>query len=155
VSNIDKQRIAAVRKLEELGYTFAGEWMHPANDASLAILVPAVTDPSMHCSYSELTFSKAVGRAQSRRPNWRASSTQSRPMKRSAGPRAKSREGKGGSPRQSEGLIRPTRILCDANGSDARRPPPRIVLKPLSSLELRRLLLRFVDVVARRKLLRV
>jgi hypothetical protein len=47
VSNIDKQRIAAVRKLEQLGYTFAGEWMHPANDASVAILVPAATDP-MH-----------------------------------------------------------------------------------------------------------
>ena len=49
VSNIDKQPIAAVGKLEELGYTFAGEWMHPANDASLAILVPAVTDP-MHAA---------------------------------------------------------------------------------------------------------
>jgi hypothetical protein len=47
VSNIDKQRVAAVRKLEELGYKFAGEWMHPANDASAAVLVPAVTDP-MH-----------------------------------------------------------------------------------------------------------
>ena len=47
MSNIDKQRVAAVRKLEQLGYTFAGEWMHPANDASMAVLVPAVTDP-MH-----------------------------------------------------------------------------------------------------------
>ena len=45
--NIDRQRVAAVRKLEQLGYTFAGEWMHPANDASMAVLVPAVTDP-MH-----------------------------------------------------------------------------------------------------------
>ena len=44
MTNIDKQRVAAVRKLEELGYKFAGEWMHPANDASVA---PAVTDP-MH-----------------------------------------------------------------------------------------------------------
>jgi hypothetical protein len=47
VTNIDKQRVAAVRKLEELGYKFAGEWMRPANDASVAILAPAVTDP-MH-----------------------------------------------------------------------------------------------------------
>jgi hypothetical protein len=47
VSNIDKQRVAAVRKLEQLGYTFAGEWTHPANEASVAILVPAATDP-MH-----------------------------------------------------------------------------------------------------------
>ena len=45
--NIDKQRVGAVRKLEELGYKFAGEWMHPANDASVAVLVSAVTDP-MH-----------------------------------------------------------------------------------------------------------
>ena len=47
MTNIDKQRVAAVRKLEELGYTFAGEWMRPANDASVAVLVPTVTDP-MH-----------------------------------------------------------------------------------------------------------
>jgi hypothetical protein len=31
MSNIDKQRVAAVRKLEQLGYTFAaGEWHAPA-----------------------------------------------------------------------------------------------------------------------------
>jgi hypothetical protein len=37
MSTIDKQRIAAVRKLEQLGYTFAaGDWMHPANDAAPA-----------------------------------------------------------------------------------------------------------------------
>ena len=42
MSNIDKQRIAAVRKLEQLGYTFAaGDWMHPTNDAAP---VPAITD---------------------------------------------------------------------------------------------------------------
>jgi hypothetical protein len=41
MSTIDKQRIAAVRKLEQLGYTFAaGDWMHPANDT----LAPPVTD---------------------------------------------------------------------------------------------------------------
>jgi hypothetical protein len=35
VSNIDKQRVAAVRKLEELGYTFAaGDWMHPSSDVA-------------------------------------------------------------------------------------------------------------------------
>ena len=32
MSTMDKQRIAAVRKLEELGYTFAADdWMHPTN----------------------------------------------------------------------------------------------------------------------------
>ena len=42
MSTIDKQRIAAVRKLEELGYTFAGDgWMHPTKNAALA---PAITD---------------------------------------------------------------------------------------------------------------
>jgi hypothetical protein len=30
LSTIDKQRIAAVRKLEQLGYTFS-DWMHPAS----------------------------------------------------------------------------------------------------------------------------
>jgi hypothetical protein len=30
VSNIDKQCVAAVRKLEQLGYTFAGDWHPPA-----------------------------------------------------------------------------------------------------------------------------
>ena len=35
MSTIDKQRIAAVRKLEQLGYTFAGDdWIHSANDAA-------------------------------------------------------------------------------------------------------------------------
>jgi hypothetical protein len=43
VGNIDKQRIAAVRKLEQLGCTLAGEWMQPANDASVAILVSRAT----------------------------------------------------------------------------------------------------------------
>jgi len=37
VNNIDKQHVAGVEKLEQLGYTFAGEW-HPANDASVADL---------------------------------------------------------------------------------------------------------------------
>ena len=42
MSTIDKQRIAAVRKLEQLGYTFADDdWMHPTNDAAP---VPAITD---------------------------------------------------------------------------------------------------------------
>jgi hypothetical protein len=35
MSTIDKQHIAAVRKLEQPGYTFAGaDWMHPADGAS-------------------------------------------------------------------------------------------------------------------------
>ena len=43
MSTIDKQRIAAVRKLEQLGYTFAGDdWMHQANDASA--VAPTITD---------------------------------------------------------------------------------------------------------------
>ena len=34
---------AAVRKLEQLGYTFAGDdWMHPANDATA--ITPTITD---------------------------------------------------------------------------------------------------------------
>jgi hypothetical protein len=42
--NVDKQRVAAVKKLEAMGYTFAaGDWMPPANDASA--VVPAITDP--------------------------------------------------------------------------------------------------------------
>ena len=36
MSPIDRQRIAAVRKLEGMGYKFAaGDWMEPANDAAL------------------------------------------------------------------------------------------------------------------------
>jgi hypothetical protein len=43
MSTIDKQRIAAVKKLEQLGYTFAaGDWVHPANDA--AAITPTITD---------------------------------------------------------------------------------------------------------------
>jgi hypothetical protein len=43
MSTIDKQRIAAIRKLEQLGYTFAGEdWIHSANDA--AAIAPTITD---------------------------------------------------------------------------------------------------------------
>jgi hypothetical protein len=42
MSNIDRQRVAAVRKLEEMGYTFAGgDWMQPANNDAVA---PAITD---------------------------------------------------------------------------------------------------------------
>ena len=42
MSAIDKQRIAAIRKLEQLGYTFAADdWMHPTNGAAPA---PAITD---------------------------------------------------------------------------------------------------------------
>jgi hypothetical protein len=42
MSTIDKQRIAAVRTLEQLGYTFAaGDWLHPTSDAAPA---PAITD---------------------------------------------------------------------------------------------------------------
>ena len=42
MSNIDKKRITAVRKVEELGYTFANnDRMHPTNDAAQA---PAITD---------------------------------------------------------------------------------------------------------------
>jgi hypothetical protein len=38
MSTIDRQRIAAVRKLEEMGYTFAaGEWTPPAKDKAVSI----------------------------------------------------------------------------------------------------------------------
>jgi hypothetical protein len=41
MSNIDRQRVAAVRKLEEMGYTFAsGDWTKPAND----VIAPAIAD---------------------------------------------------------------------------------------------------------------
>ncbi len=41
MSNIDRQRIAAVRKLEQMGYTFAdGDWVQPANEA----VAPVITD---------------------------------------------------------------------------------------------------------------
>lgn len=43
MSTIDKQRVAAVRKLEQLGYTFAtGDWMHPTDEP--AAVIPAITD---------------------------------------------------------------------------------------------------------------
>lgn len=43
MSTIDKQRVAAVRKLEQLGYTFAaGDWMKPANDSTA--VAPVITD---------------------------------------------------------------------------------------------------------------
>jgi len=41
--SIDKQRIAAIRKLEQLGYMFAGDdWIHPANDTTA--VAPTITD---------------------------------------------------------------------------------------------------------------
>jgi len=43
MSTIDKQRITAIRKLEQLGYRFAGDdWIHSANDA--AAIAPTITD---------------------------------------------------------------------------------------------------------------
>src|SRR5215467_9575 len=43
MSTIDKQRIAAVLKLEQLDYTFAGDdWTHSADDG--ATIAPTVTD---------------------------------------------------------------------------------------------------------------
>ena len=43
MSTIDRQRIAADRKLAAMGYTFAaGDWMQPANDATA--VAPAITD---------------------------------------------------------------------------------------------------------------
>jgi hypothetical protein len=43
MSTIDKQRIAAVKKLEELGYMFAGDgWIHPVNVAEA--IAPTITD---------------------------------------------------------------------------------------------------------------
>ena len=41
MSNVDRLRIAAVRTLEQMGYTFTdGDWMHPAKDA----VAPIITD---------------------------------------------------------------------------------------------------------------
>ena len=43
--SIDRQRIEAVRTLEVLGYTFAGDkWRRADNDAAVAVLVPAEAD---------------------------------------------------------------------------------------------------------------
>jgi hypothetical protein len=43
MSNIDRQRVAAVSKLEAMGYTFAaGDWMQPANDPTA--VAPVITD---------------------------------------------------------------------------------------------------------------
>jgi hypothetical protein len=59
MSTIDKQRIAAVRKLEQLGYTFAaGDWMDsnedpravmPANTDQLHALLIARADALIGC----------------------------------------------------------------------------------------------------------
>jgi hypothetical protein len=53
MSNIDKQRIAAVRKLEQLGYTFAdGDWHAPggmiAATPPSVPAVPAAAADAMH-----------------------------------------------------------------------------------------------------------
>ena len=41
MSTIDRQRVAAVRKLEGMGYMFvAGDWLLPANDA----VAPVIAD---------------------------------------------------------------------------------------------------------------
>ena len=49
--SIDKQRIEAVRTLEVLGYTFAGDkWRRADNDTSAAALVPAEADACTRCS---------------------------------------------------------------------------------------------------------
>ena len=46
MSNIDRQRVAAVRKLEAKGYTFAtGEWMAPADDAAPPPITDALHSP--------------------------------------------------------------------------------------------------------------
>ena len=45
MSNIDKQRVAAVRKLEALGYRYQdGEWVLPAASALSAVLIIAEAD---------------------------------------------------------------------------------------------------------------
>ena len=45
MSNIDKHRVAAVRKLEALGYRYqAGEWVLPAASALSAVLIIAEAD---------------------------------------------------------------------------------------------------------------
>ena len=55
MSNIDKQRIAAVRKLECLGYTFAdGDWHAPAG-----IAAPTPTSPQADAMRAVLTCGSA------------------------------------------------------------------------------------------------
>src|SRR5262245_29915403 len=86
VINIDKQRVAAVRKLEALGYSFqGGEWV-PA--------LPSARKPTqcMVCWCSGPMSSRDAPRAQTKRRNSRGLLTRSRPTRRDAGQRARSRE---------------------------------------------------------------
>jgi len=94
VTNIDKQRVAAVRKSKSLVTNLLASGCDPANDASAALFVPAVTDPMHALLVQRADCSRAVRRAQSRRLNSRSSSTRSRPTQ-SAGRSARSREGEG------------------------------------------------------------
>jgi hypothetical protein len=83
MSMIDRQRVAAVRKLEAMGYTFAaGDWMQPANDTA----VPAITD-ALHALLVKRADAIAMRlmKALPRRQSLPISPTQSKPTKRCAG----------------------------------------------------------------------
>jgi hypothetical protein len=96
VTSIDKQRVAAVRKLEALGYSYRDdEWVLPAS-APPAALIIAEADALLNALVLVQMASKRDARkAQTRRPSSPSSPTQSRRTRRYAGQRARCREGRG------------------------------------------------------------
>jgi hypothetical protein len=97
VINIDKQRVAAVRKLEQLGYKYDGrEWVPPASATTAVTQHSILTEADALLSALVLRAdpSRAVSKDLRRRPRSPSSPTRSRPTKRYAGPRARCREGK-------------------------------------------------------------
>ena len=89
MNNIGEQYVAGVEKLEQLGYTFAGERMHPADDASVAVLVPAVTDP-MHALLVRADVLEGCQKGSVVEGELGSLSTRSRPTKNCAGRSARS-----------------------------------------------------------------
>ena len=61
VSTIDRQRVAAVRKLEAMGYTFAaGDWMQPATMRRRWLFGQARRGVFAGCKRKRLTAGKAL-----------------------------------------------------------------------------------------------
>jgi hypothetical protein len=86
MSTIDKQRI---RKLEQLGYTFAGDdWMHPANDA--AAIAPTITDELHAMLVKRADDLEAALRVRTKSVSSQPLSVRLERTKLSAGPQARS-----------------------------------------------------------------
>ena len=99
MTNIDKQRVAAVRKLEALGYNYqGGEWVPasaPLAAAGPRSLMTAECD-AMHGVLVQRADALEVARkAQTRRPNSRPSLMQSMLMRLCGDPLGKVNGGKG------------------------------------------------------------